>query len=384
MYLFRKCLKTQSIGAICILVALCSIGCDSDSKEQAEQQKKVPVITVSTRPITTYQDYPAAVEGVNNIAIRPQVGGILQRVFVDEGSFVSAGQVLFKIDERPFREALKKAIASLHAAEASMNKAQLEIEKLVRLVQNKVVSDYRLKDARATAQLAEATVEGERANVSSAKINLNYTTITAPVSGYIGRLQKKRGSLVSVTDTEALTQLSEIRNVHAYFSMSEKDFTKFKNQYPGGTISEKLRNVPSVRLLLSDNDEYPVKGTLDMVDGQFDKSTGAITLRATFPNQSGLLRSGNTGKVRLSFVNADALAVPVAATFEMQDKIFVFTVTDSNKLKKTPITVSGKSGTDYLVSNGIKPGDRIVINGLDRLSENEPVQPEPVAAKEMK
>lgn len=380
MYAFNKGLKKQTTIVICCVTSLLFVRCESGSDSKTTPVKQVSVITATKQAITTHQDYPAVIEGANNVEIRPQISGMLQQVFVDEGSYVSAGQLLFKIDERPFREALKKAVAGLHAAEAAQNSARLEVEKLIPLVANKVVSEYQLKTAKAAVQMADANAEGERANVSSAQINLNYTAITAPVSGYIGRLQKKAGSLVSVVDAEALTQLSDVLYVRAYFSLSEKDFASFKNQYPGGTIVEKLKNVPSVTLLLSDDDEYPVKGALDMVSGQFDKSTGAITLRATFSNESGLLRSGNTGKIRLSLVDTDALAVPAAATFEMQDKTFVFTVADGNKLKRKPITVSGKSGTDYLISDGIKSGDRIVINGLDQLRENEVVQPEPASA----
>ena len=216
------------------------------------------------------------------------------------------------------------------------------------------MSDFQLKTAKSTYAIAKANIEQAKANVNTAQINLGYTLIKAPVSGYIGRLLKKQGSLVAPSDADALTELSDVHNVHVYFSLSEKDFVSFKEQYAGETLKDKLQHVPTVSLLLANNSEYGKQGKIDMIDGQFDKTTAAITLRATFTNPQGLLRSGNTGKVRLGLLHHNALIVPQVATIEMQDKVFVFTVADSNKVKKQPITIIGKSGSNYLVSDGVK------------------------------
>jgi membrane fusion protein (multidrug efflux system) len=341
----------------------------------------LPVATIVTGTDTTYQEYPASIEGTVNVEVRPQVGGTLDKVFVDEGSLVNAGQPLFKINEQPYRAALNNAIASQHAAEGAAANAQIEIDKLTPLVQNKVVSDYQLKTAKATYAVAKANIEQARANVSTAQINLGYTLIKAPVSGYIGRLLKKQGSLVAPADAEALTQLSDVRDVHVYFSLSEKDFVSFKEQYPGVTLKDKLRQLPPVSLLLADNSAYTKQGKIDMIDGQFDKTTGAITLRASFNNPQGLLRSGNTGKIRLSLSHKDALIVPESATIEMQDKVFVFTVADSNKVKKVPINIIGKSGANYLVKDGLKAGDQIVLSGIDHLQEGTVIHPDKASDK---
>lgn len=336
----------------------------------------LPVATIVSGTQTTYQEYPASIEGIINVEVRPQVSGALDKVFVDEGAFVHSGQAIFKINDQPYRAALNNALATLHSAEASLGNAQLEVDKLTPLVANKVVSDYQLKTAKAAYQVAKANIESAKANVSTAKINLGYTLIKAPVSGYIGRLLKKQGSLVSPQDAEALTQLSDVHDVHVYFSLSEKDFVSFKEQYPGGTLKDKLKKLPSVALLLADGTAYSKPGKIDMIDGQFDKNTGAITVRANFSNPQGLLRSGNTGKIRLSLLHADALIVPESATIEMQDKVFVFTLADSNKVKKSPINIVGKSGTNYLVKDGIKAGDQIVLSGIDHLQEGTVIHPE--------
>lgn len=348
-------------------------------KENTAQQAAVPnlpVISIANTNAVTDAEFPAAIQGTVDIEIRPQVSGNLDRILIDEGAYVVKGQPLFKINEQPFREQLNNATAQLRAAEAAHTNAQLEVEKLTPLVANNVVSEYQLKTAKATLKMAAANVEQAKAGVAAAKINLGYTNIVAPVNGYIGRLPKKQGSLVSASDMDALTTLSDVHDVYAYFSLSESDFIRFKNEHSGSTLSDKLRKLPPVKLVLSDNTAYEQSGTIDMVDGQFDKTTGAITLRAKFPNAKGLLRSGNTGKVLLSLPHSDAILVPQESTVEIQDKIFVFAVDKSNKVTKQPITISGKTQNSYLVQNGVKPGDRIVSRGFENLQEGAEIKPE--------
>ena len=364
------------------LMAVFLISCaDKSQAPAAAPAPLLPVMAITTENTTTDAEYPAAIQGTVDVEIRPQVSGNLDRVLVDEGAYVTKGQSLFKINERPYREQLNNALASLHAAEAAYINAQLEVDKLTPLVQNKVVSDYQLKSAKATQKIAAANIEQAKATAASAKINLGYTTITAPVNGYIGRLPKKQGSLVSATDVEALTTLSDVHEVYAYFSLSETDFIQFKSKYTGNSIGDKIKKLPPVTLILADNSAYPQTGKIDMVDGQFDKTTGAITVRATFPNANGILRSGNTGKIRLGMQHDDAILVPQSATIEMQDKVFVFTVSKENKVTKMPITVVGKSGANYLIKDGVKTGDQIVLSGIDKLQEGQLIQPEKSAVK---
>ena len=210
---------------------------------------------------------------------------------------------------------------------------------------------------------------------------MGYTTIKAPVSGYIGLLQKKQGSLVTPADVEALTLLSDVHNVHVYFSLGEKDFVNFKEQYAGNTLNDKLKQMAPITLVLADGSTFAKEGNIDMIDGQFDKTTAAITLRASFSNAQGLLRSGNTGRVRLSLLHKDALIIPQSATLELQDKVFVFALADSNKVKRLPITIEGKTGNNYLVKDGVKAGDQIVLSGIDHLQEGEVIAPQKSAAK---
>lgn len=330
-------------------------------------------------PATTYQEFSALLEGNRDIEIRPQVEGYLDHIYVDEGAHVKKGQLLFRINDRNYREQLNNARASLAVAKANLVNAEINVAKLTPLVQNNVVSDYQLKAAQAAYDAAAASVAQARAMVANAEVNLGYTLIKAPADGYIGRIPFKTGSLVGLTTAEALTVLSEIHEVHAYFSFSENEFLAFEHQFPGKSIEEKVKQFPPVELLLADNSVYPFKGKVETVSGQFSNGIGAISFRATFPNKEGLLRSGNTGRIRIPRFSDAALIIPQEATFELQDKTFVFLLSDSNKVVSTPVSVAGKTGNYYLVEKGVTPGAKIVYTGLDRLKDGAIIQPEVIS-----
>lgn len=359
------------------IITLLLVGCtDKNDGMPVSAPAKLPVLEITYESAATETEFPVAIQGKNDVEIRPQVNGTLDKIYVDEGAYVNQGQPLFKINDNPYRQQLNNATSSLNASQAALINAQLEVEKLTPLVQNKVVSDYQLKTAKANVSIAKANVEQNRALVEAAQINVNYTLIKAPVSGYIGRLPKKQGSLISQNDPEALTKLSDTKEVYAYFSLGENDFINFKSNYKGNTINDKLKNLPPVSLVLSDNSIYSQTGKVDMVDGQFDKTTGAITLRAKFPNANGLLRSGNTGKVKINIQHDNSIVIPQEATIEIQDKLFVFLVDKKNSVSRQPIQISGKSGTNYLVKEGIKTGDRIVLKGFENLPDGATIIPE--------
>lgn len=357
------------------MIALCLTACSSKQQQPAAPQN-LPVIRIISGNATTYEEYPASIQGKDNVEIRPQVTGMLDDVFVEEGAYVQAGQPLFKINQAPYQEKLNNARASLHAATGALANAELEMEKLTPLVNSKVISDYQLQTAGSAREISRGNVEQAKADIASAQINVGYTLVRAPVSGYIGLLPRKRGSLVGPADPAPLTDLSDVKQVHIYFALGEYDFIRFKQQYSGKTLADKIKNLPPVELILADESAYALKGRIDLIDGQFNKNTGAITVRATFENPDGLLRSGNTGKVRLGLSFVNQLIVPQTATLELQDKIFVFVVDSYNKVTRQPIAISGKSGNNYMVSGGLKAGDRIVFNGFDHLQDGETIHPE--------
>lgn len=356
-----------------ILISGCNSG---DTKSQAAAVPSVPVTTVESSDVIVYLEYPAKLEGQTDVELRTQVPGILEKIYVGEGSYVEKGTPLFQIDERPYREDYNFAEGELLAAKAGVLTTKLEVEKLTSLVQNKVVSSYQLKTAQAAYESALAKEKQAKAKAGNARITLGFATITAPVSGYIGRLYKKTGSLLAPSDAQPLSYLSDNREVHAYFSIGEGDFVNFKEGLKGTSIAEKLKNAPAVSMVMSGGNQYPQNGSLDMVDAAFDKNTGAITLRATFPNKQGLLRSGNSSRIKLGLKQSGVIEVPQSATFEMQDKTFGFIVDQSNKVRQVALTISGSSGKTYYISKGLHQGDRLVLKGMESLKEGVVVKPE--------
>ena len=360
-----------------IIAAMGLYGCtSSNGAPAAPAAQELPVLTLQEVPASTYREYSASIQGTQDIAIRPQVDGYLEEVYVDEGAFVRKGQRLFRINDKPYQEQLHQAQATLAMARANKENASINVDRLTPLVSSNVVSDVQLKTANANNNAGTASVSLAQAQVQAAAINVGYTVITAPVDGYVGRLPFKKGSLVGTATTQPLTTVSAVKQVYAYFSFSEKDFLELSHQLPGNSIEEKIKHLPEVELVLADNSIYPAKGKVETVDGQFDGTMGTISFRAAFPNDGGLLRSGNTGKVRISASSDHALVIPQEATFELQDKLFAFAVSDSNKVVSTPLKITGKSGSYYLLSQGLQPGSRIVFAGIDRLHDGDLISPQ--------
>ena len=369
--------KYLLFSAIIVATAVYFSGCSqAQGTQAAPPPQSLPVLPLGNAAATTYTEYSAAVEGKTNVEIRPQVSGYLDRIFVEEGAYVTAGQPLFKINDRPYSEQANNAEANTSAAKANMEKAAIEVNRLTPLVENKVISDVQLKAAQAAYDASKAQVTQAQAAGSNAGINLGYTLLKAPVSGFIGRIPFKVGALVGKGETQPLTVLSDVKEVYAYFGMSESDFLKFTSKVPGKTISEKIKALPPVELQLADKSIYAFKGKIELMSGQFDRGIGAITFRATFPNGEGLLRSGITGKVRIPQASSSVLPVPQTATYEIQDRIFVFAVGDSNKVIGKQLHIVGKTTDYYLVDKGVQAGDKIVFAGMDRLQDGAVITPQ--------
>lgn len=370
--------KTNTINSILLLSGLMLVwsSCTNSSGSVATQQmaQQLPVFAAVNISATTHQEFSATLEGTEVIEIRPQVNGYLDQILIDEGANVKKGQTLFVIDDHIYREQLNNAQAALATAKANLANASIEVSRLTPLVQNNVVSELKLQTARATHEAAAAAVAQAEAQVASASINLGYTKIKAPVDGFIGRIPFKKGSVVGVSTDEPLTVISDVNDVYAYFSFSETDFLKFGSQFTGNTLEEKIKQIPPVDLVLADNTIYPSKGKVQIVTGQFN-STGAISLRAKFPNTNGMLRSGITGKIRIPRTVSAALAIPQESTFELQDKILVFTLNENNIVSSVPVHVADKYGNFYLVDKGVTPGQKVVYAGVDRLRDGALIQP---------
>jgi membrane fusion protein, multidrug efflux system len=354
-------------------------GCGKKEEEQKQVTPALPVMTVTTSSATVSSDYSVRLEGLADAEIRPQVDGVLQAILVKEGDLVKKGQPLFRIDDSVWREQYQSALAAQHAAEAQAAVAKVNAEKLVPLVENKVIAPVQLTTAKALEQAARAQAEQAAAVARSASINLDYTVVKAPVAGYVGRIPFRQGNLLTKNQAQALTTVSDVGKMYAVFSISEAGFATFKKVYPGQTLQQKIDAVPPVTLTLSDGTVYNHGGKLESISGDFDATTGSIGMRVSFPNNERLLRSGNSGKVSLTSNYDNVILVPQAATVELQDKVMVALLTAGNKVVKQVVTVAGKSGPNYIVSDGIKPGDVIVTAGIEKLQDGTVIKPMPAA-----
>lgn len=362
----RTILRTSIVG-YCLVVLQ---GCSSKEEKEKIAIPLVSTVVVDTTSVTTELEFPGMLEGISNIEIRPQAEGYLEKIFVDEGAYVQKGQPLFLINDTPYNEQLNQSSASLRTALANREKAQIQAGRIQKLVDGKVVSEVQLRNAKAELDAANSAVQQAEAAQKSAAINKGFTLIKAPVSGYIGKLPYRVGSLVGRNEPEPLSVVSDIGTIYAYFSMSEEAFLDFKQQYPGKTMEEKIKGIPSVSLMLPDNSMYDQKGKVDIVRGQFDKSTASIMFRASFPNAGGLLRSGNTGKIIVSQHNKNVIQIPQAATYELQNKVMAYIIGKDNKLKSVSLKIAKKTALNYIVSEGLKPGDLVVSKGIERLQED--------------
>lgn len=371
---FRHRIFRLATGAL-LASSLFLSGCGGKQDKPQQMTPELPVMKVEPSSAAVASTWSVRLEGLADAEIRPQVDGTLQAILVKEGDLVKKGQPLFKIDDAVYREAYKTALAAQHAAEAQAAVASVNVEKLIPLVKNRVVSPVQLTTARAQFKSAKAQAEEAAAAAKTAAINLGYTVIKAPVAGYVGRIPFRQGNLVTKNQTQALTMLSDVNRMYAVFSMSESAFADFKQRYPGATLQEKIDAVPPVTLTLSDGTVYQHEGKLESISGGFDASTGSIGLRVAFPNKEGLLRSGNSGTVNLLAQYHNAIQVPQAATVELQDKVMVCVLGKDNKVIKRVITVEGASGQNYIVSGGLKPGDVIVTAGIDRLQDGAVIKP---------
>ena len=351
----------------------------------AEKPREYSVSTVSPLTVTVHQDFPATIEGQQVIEIRPMISGYLQDIFVNEGAHVKKGQLLFKIKNPIYEQQVITARASINRAEADVNTADMEIEKIRPLVDKQIVSDYRLKSAELNLGSKKAALEQAKAELANAETNLSYTSLRSPMDGIIGTFPYKQGALVSSTSQQALTTLSNINTVFAYFSWNEKQLLDFLSGSPGESLDEKIKNIPQATLILANSTEYPEKGRITMASGMISTQTGSATFKAIFPNAEGLIRSGSSATIRIPEVKHSVLVIPQSATYELQNKYFAYKVDSLNKVASVAIDpVPSDDGQSFLVTKGLKPGDRIVVEGINSLKNGVMIIPKEIAEKSEK
>mgnify|MGYP001053502827 CR=1 FL=1 len=371
--MFSK-MKQAWVAAACCVAA---VGCQE--APQMPRTAAYAVMTVEPADRTLSSAYSATIRGRQDIDIYPQVGGTLTRVAVTEGQRVKKGQTLFVIDQVPYRAALQTATANVQAAKAQLATAQLAYDSKQELYKQNVISEYDLSTAKNTLLAAEAQLAQAKAQEVNARNNLSYTVVKSPSDGVVGTLPYRMGTLVSSAMPQPLTTVSDNSDMYVYFSMTENQLLELIRQY--GSKEAALKQMPQVELTLSDKSVYPQPGRIESISGVIDRSTGTVSLRAEFPNKDGLLHSGGTGNVIVPVERQGALVIPQAATFEIQDKRFVYKLVDG-VAKAAPVQVTRvDGGREFIVDAGLSAGDVIVAEGVGLLREGTPITPKNAQAQ---
>ena len=364
----KKSMMKQMMTLICgVSLAACG------NAPAVQQQSEYGVITIATTDKELQTAYSATIRGRQDIDIYPQVSGTLTGLRVEEGQAVRRGQVMFVIDQVPYLAALRTADANVEAARAAVATSQLTYDSKKELYAQKVVSEFDLKTSynnllTAKAQLAQA--DAGRVNAAN---NLSYTEVKSPADGVVGTLPYRVGTLVSAAMVKPLTTVSDNSGMYVYFSMTENQMLDLTRRY--GSKAKALADMPSITLQLNDRSAYPQEGKIETISGIIDPSTGTVSLRAVFPNKEGLLTSGGSGNVVIPVKKQNCIVIPQAATYDLQDKVFVYKVVDG-KAQSAPVQVTRvNGGQEYIVEDGLKVGDVIVAEGVGLLREGAAITP---------
>lgn len=363
--MYRKILLVVLTG---LAMASCKKGTPS------EENSGYKTLTVKEESRTLKQEYTARLEGQQVVEIRPQVSGLITHICIGEGQKVRKGQTLFIIDQVPYQAVLAETSANVKSAEAKLATAQLNLESTKMLREKNVVQDYDLNTARNELAAAKAALAQARAQEVNARNNLSYTEVKSPVNGVAGMIAYRVGALVSSNISEPLVTVSDDNRMYAYFSMNESQVTELMEQY--GSSDEFMKNMTEVELRMAGGKMYNEKGNISALSGIVTAGTGAVTLRADFPNPKGLLRGGGSATVIVPTTLKHAIAIPQGATYELQDKKFVYKVIDG-KAQSFPVTAYQQSnGTEYMIQEGLEPGDIIIAEGAGLVKEGTTVCPQ--------
>jgi membrane fusion protein (multidrug efflux system) len=324
--------------------------------------------------VPIYSEWVATLDGYVNAQIQPHVSGYIIKQNYREGSVVRKGDVLFEIDPRPFKAALDQAKAQLAQAESQLGKASLDVERDTPLAQAKAIAQSQL-DTEIQAKLgAQAVVQAARASVEQAQLNLEWTKVTSLISGIAGIAQVQMGNLVG--PTSILTSVSQVDPIKAYITVSEQEFTDFHRRFPTESSVEEQRKRMPLQLILADGSVYERTGTISFADREVNAATGAIRIAGLFPNPNNLLRPGGYGRVRLSAkTQMGALLVPQRSVIELQGSHQVAVVGNDNKVSIRPVAVGERVGKQWIITEGVKAGERVIVEGLLKVKDGVPVNP---------
>lgn len=369
-------MKQTFVQAALVACCMAVVSCGQAPTQQRAAEYSVQTITTTDRTIPT--NYSATIRGRQDIAIYPQVSGTISQVCITEGQRVTKGQTLFIIDQVPYKAALRTAEANVEAAKAAVATAQLTYDSKKELFSRNVVSQYDLSTAENSLLTAKAQLAQADAALVNAANNLSYTVVKAPSNGVVGTLPYRVGALVSASIPQPLTTVSDNSTMYVYFSMTAKQQLNLTRRY--GSIAETLKNMPDVQLQLNDGTVYDQTGRVESISGVVDTSTGSVQLRAVFPNENGLLLSGSTGNIIMPNLYKDCIVVPQTATFEIQDKVYVYKLVDGKATSSMIEIEKISNGREYIVTAGLTPGEVIITEGVGLMREGTPVVPKGQAA----
>ena len=369
-------MKQTFVQAALVACCMAVVSCGQAPTQQRAAEYSVQTITTTDRTIPT--NYSATIRGRQDIAIYPQVSGTISQVCITEGQRVTKGQTLFIIDQVPYKAALRTAEANVEAAKAAVATAQLTYDSKKELFSRNVVSQYDLSTAENSLLTAKAQLAQADAALVNAANNLSYTVVKAPSDGVVGTLPYRVGALVSASIPQPLTTVSDNSTMYVYFSMAENQLLALTRRY--GSIAETLKNMPDVQLQLNDGTVYDQTGRVESISGVVDTSTGSVQLRAVFPNENGLLLSGSTGNIIMPNLYKDCIVVPQTATFEIQDKVYVYKLVDGKATSSMIEVEKISNGREYIVTAGLTPGEVIITEGVGLMREGTPVVPKGQAA----
>lgn len=380
------------------------LSCKKKDQTPSQGAKVVATVAAETRNVTGYSTFPASITGRVNNDVRAKMQGYITQVLVDEGQYVTKGQPLFRLETNMLNQsadAAKAGIgaaqsnaaasdANVKAAQAAVNAAQVEVNKLRPLVEKNIISNVQLQTAQANltkaqAQMAQAIASKQQANAGIAQAqasyrgvqaNIDYSIIRAPISGVVGKINYRTGSLVGPSDPMPISTVSDTSELYAYFSMNEKEYLDFLNNAEGATIPEKIKNMPAVELVLANDQIYSEKGYIKAVTGQIDPSTGSIQFRVSFANPNKLLSNGNSGIIRIPKLYDNALVLPESATYEQQGLVYIYKV-KQDTAKSDVISVIDRVNNMVIIKDGVAKGEVVVAEGVGTLRSGTPVKPQP-------
>ncbi|GAA4233403.1 efflux RND transporter periplasmic adaptor subunit [Postechiella marina] len=362
-------IKTYTVLTLSLFLVIVSCGNSEQKAKPAEAPPaSFPVAQIQHKTVTGFSEYPTTIEGIVNSDVRAKTSGYIEKVYVDEGEKVRKGQVLFKLETQSLSQ-------DAGAAKAQVNVAQVEVDKLIPLVEKNIISPVQLETAK--ANLAQA-----KANYSSVTANIGYATIKSPIDGYVGAINFREGALISPNDATPLTTVSEIDQVYAFFSFNEAQYIDHLQRNGGKSKAERIKNSPDLSLVLANGKIYSEKGRIQTSTGQINQNTGTIKIRAAFNNPNEILTNGNSGKIRIPTEYKDAIVIPQTATFEQQGNIMIFKLGEDNKVGTSIVKVKGTVDNLYVVESGVDLKDKIVISGVGKLRNGMVITPQETSFEE--